>query len=393
MSTISSVPSYLEGFEGLYADDPHAAALEWFRQARFGLFIHYGLYSILGTGEWSLYHKKIPLEEYEKLADRFNPDGFDADFITDLACDAGMRYVNLVTCHHDGFCLWDSPSEPYNSARTAAGRDLVGELAEQCDRKKLGFFCYYTYALNWRHPYFFSREYSPMARPDYEVKPERYAFERPEDFRIYLDYAHNHIRELITGYGPPAGIWLDLISHYYQHPEFFPVEETYALIRSLQPGCLVAFKNGANGDEDFATPERSFESLARRLRPRFGDEIAARADVVWEKNRGKHNEICDTLQEHVWSYNRAEDGAHKSPDDVLEMLAYAAFKDCNLLLNTGPLPDGSIPAEDVKTLREVGRRIRRDGWPEPDDLPENRPDREQARRPAANGGVDGAAAQ
>ena len=150
-------PSYLRGYESLYAADPHAAALAWFAEARFGLFMHYGLYSLLGRHEWVMYRENIPLAEYEQLAEQFTAERFDAGYITDLALEAGMRYVNLTSRHHDSFCLFDSEVSDYTSVRAAAGRDLIGELAEQCRAKGLGLFTYYSYALDWRHPYFYPR--------------------------------------------------------------------------------------------------------------------------------------------------------------------------------------------------------------------------------------------
>ena len=133
------VPNYLKGYADLYKNDPHQANLEWFKNAKWGLFMHYGLYSQLECGEWVMFRKEIPIPEYEKLFDSFDPKNFDADFITDLACEAEMKYVNITACHHEGFCLWKSDIEAYNSYR-ACQRDLVRELAEQCDKKGLGFF-------------------------------------------------------------------------------------------------------------------------------------------------------------------------------------------------------------------------------------------------------------
>ena len=179
---VASMPSYLKGFEDLYAEDPHKAALAWFKDARFGLFMHYGLYSQLGKGEWIQYKSKIPVSEYEKLTETFNPQKFDADFITDLALEAGMKYINLTSKHHDGFCLFDSKKGNWNSMAVAK-RDLCAELAEQCDKKGLGCFFYYSLPMDWHHPYFLSREYGQYYRPDYEVKPEQYKFEKIEDFQ------------------------------------------------------------------------------------------------------------------------------------------------------------------------------------------------------------------
>lgn len=351
-------PSYLRGYQDLYARDPHAAALAWFAGARFGLFMHYGLYSLLGRHEWVMYRENIPLAEYEQLAEAFTAGRFDADAITDLALEAGMRYVNLTARHHDSFCLFDSAVSDYTSVRAAAGRDLIGELAEQCQAKGLGLFTYYSYALDWRHPYFYPRSIFEIARPDYDPPEPRYKWEKEADFRHYIDFVHAQLRELLANYGPLAGIWLDPIMGYYARPDLFPIEETYALIRELQPQALIAFKQGANGDEDFASPERHGHSLSGRVRERIGAAQAAIAQRAWERNAAKHNEICDTMQPGAWGYTVADDGQHHSADEVLAMLADANGQGCNLLLNTGPLPDGSIHPEDAATLRAVGRRLR-----------------------------------
>ncbi|MBN1246559.1 MAG: alpha-L-fucosidase, partial [Anaerolineae bacterium] len=125
----SSVPPYLADYSDLYQRDPRAAARAWFADAKFGLFMHYGLYSILGRHEWVMYREAIPLAEYEQLQAQFTAEAFDADFITDLVLDAGMRYVTITSRHHDSFCLFDSAESDYTSVRSPAGRDLIGELA------------------------------------------------------------------------------------------------------------------------------------------------------------------------------------------------------------------------------------------------------------------------
>ena len=353
----ANVPSYLKGYEDLYKEDPHRAALAWFKDARFGLFMHYGLYSIPGRGEWVLYRENIPIPEYEKLTEQFNPEKFDADFITDLALEAGMKYINLTSKHHDGFCLFDSGNDKWNTMAVAK-RDLCAELAEQCRNKGLGCFFYYSLPIDWHHPYFLSREYGQYYRPEYEVKPEQYKFEKVEDLQIYLDDARDHIRSLLNNYGPVAGIWLDTCTAYYGQPDLFPLEEIYAMIRKIQPNCLISFKQGCTGTEDFAAPERSGHSMVDRLRQRYGDKVGDMVAHAWENNKDKHNEVCDTLQPRGWSYNAQDDGKHKTPDQVMKMLKDAGDQNCNLLLNTGPLPDGSIHPEDIVTLKEVGKRIR-----------------------------------
>ena len=361
----ASVPSYLKNHADLYAKDPHAAALAWFKEARWGLFMHYGLYALLGRGEWVMYREAIPVAEYEKLKGQFRAEKFDADFITDMACEAGMRYVNITSRHHDSFCLFASKLSDYTSVNSAAKRDLVGELAEQCRKKGLGLFLYYSYGLDWRHPYYYPRKFAPMARPDYKTPEPSYKWEKDEDFRHYIEFVHGQIKELLANYGPLAGIWFDPIMTFYARPDLFPIRETYAMIRRLQPQTLVCFKQGATGTEDFAAPERTGQSLAERVRKQFGDEKAKVAAAAWESNKSKHNEICDTLQPHMWGYVQKDDGAHLDEDEVLRRLSYAFHQNCNLVMNTGPLPDGSIHPVDVKTLKEVGRRVRDKGWPAP----------------------------
>lgn len=357
------VPSYLKSHAALWAKDPHAANLKWFSEARFGLFIHFGLYSTLGRGEWVQYNERIPVAKYAELQAGFRAENFDADFLTDLACEAEMKYINLVTCHHDSFCLWNSKVEPFNSVHSPCGRDLVGELASACERKGLGLFTYYTYHANWRHPKFIPHSVFPMTRPDYPEPDPHYTFSGMEDFPEYIDYVHASLRELLTGYGPLAGVWLDLIAAHYAMPDLMPVKDTYALVRELQPHALVAFKQGATGDEDFATPEYHFHSMAKVARERFGERAAQVAEHAWQKNKDKHNEICATLQNGCWGY--VSDASHFGQDKVLELLGHAAAHNSNLLLNIGPLPDGSVHPEDIATLKSIGKHIREYGWPQP----------------------------
>jgi alpha-L-fucosidase len=337
------------------AQDARTAAVEWFRTARFGLFMHYGVYSLLGRGEWVQHRELIPVAEYAKLKDRFTAEKFDAPFIAKLARDAGMTYVNITSRHHDSFCLFRTKQTDFSSVDSPAKRDLVAELAAACDKEGLKLFLYYSYGADWKHPYFFPREAgSFVARPDYEDPQPEYLWKEDADSQKYLAFVHAQLEELLTQYGPLGGIWFDPIMPFYHRPDLFTPDETYALIRKLQPGCLISFKQGANGDEDFAAPERKAGSLAHRLDNPRSLEVAAAA---WEKNKDKHNEICDTLQPGKWGYVEADEGKHRTPDEVMQMLADAAAANCNLLLNTGPLPDGSIHPTDAATLRQVGELL------------------------------------
>ncbi|MBI4975943.1 MAG: alpha-L-fucosidase [Spirochaetes bacterium] len=364
-----NIPRYLNAHADLWTRDPHAANLRWFRDAKWGLFIHYGLYSQLGKGEWALYTEKIPLAEYERLAGSFRPDAFDAEAITDLAVEAGMQYVNLVSCHHDGFPLWGSRAELWNST-AVCGRDLVRELGEACDRKGLGFFLYFTHVLNWRHPYAWPRDVLTIGRPDYTVPEPRYKLHAPlgpDGMKEYWRWSHALIDELCSFDFPVAGIWLDIIVGYYHAPQYVPIQETYRRIRARRSEALICFKQGATGDEDYASPEHTFESLGNRMRAQGRPDAGVIADAAWEKNHVKKNEICTTLQKKGWGY--VQDTEHCTADEVRGMLAHALTNNCSLLANVGPLADGSIHPEDAATLRACGKAIREKGWP---DASENR---------------------
>jgi alpha-L-fucosidase len=342
------VPSYLKGYEELYARDPRKAAKQYFREARFGLFMHYGLYSLLEghwqgehskPAEWVQFRGKIRVQEYEKLANKFTAEKFDTDFITDMVLDAGMKYINLTTRHHDSFCLFDSKYTEFKSTNSAAKRDLVGELSEQCQKKGLGFYLYYSHGRDWRHAHAPNNSgWGGAARPKYAPPEESYKYGEDHDLQIYVEFMKNQITELLTHYGPIGAIWLDGIGTPRSRRDkidLFKCQDLYDHIHSLQPQVLVSYKQGLLGTEDFKAPERHFKGTS---------------DVPLE--------ICDTLQPYSWGYDSKDDKGHKTADQVMEMLERARSMNANLLLNTGPLPDGSVHADDVKTLKEVGRRLR-----------------------------------
>ena len=358
-----NIPPHLKPFAKQYAEDPRAASLEWFKNAHYGLFMHFGLYSLLGRHEWVMFREKIPVAEYESLRHKFHAEHFDPDFITDLALDAGMKYLCITARHHDSFCLFHSNVSHYNATNTPAQRDLIGALAQQCHAKNLGLFLYYSFALDWWHPYFYTTDVAWIARPAYSQPEPRYLYRNEEDFKPYARFVQAQVRELMTNYGPIAGMWFDPIMAYYARPNLYPIHQTYDMVRKLQPHALICFKQGATGTEDYAAPERSGHSLENNARKRFGEAAAKVARHAWQSNRGKPLEVCDTLQPHGWGYNKADDGKHKTPAQVHKMIESAAGNHWNLLLNTGPLPDGSIHREDVATLRAVGKSLRQNGWP------------------------------
>lgn len=341
MST--EVPSYLKGYEEQYKTDPRGAALSWFKDAKYGLFIHYGLYSINEVHEWQQYLEKIPVAEWHKLIDRFTAEAFDADYLADLALDAGMKYINLTSRHHESFCLWDTKETPFNSMNAPAHRDLVGELARACRERGLGFFLYYSHGRDWKHPHGPNNDqWGGNPRPQYDPPDPSYAYGDKHNLQIYVDFMAAQIKELLTNYGPIAGIWLDgaaiPLSGDYRK---FKLDELYSMIRELQPQCLISYKGGVTGTEDFRAPEYRAPEM-----------------------RDKPIEICTTiLPDKVWGYSAAEAGNHKTADQVWEILRTARLVPANLLLNVGPRADGSIDPRHEAVLREVGERLRNEGFP------------------------------
>ena len=335
------VPSYLAEYAAEYAVDPRAAALHWFQDAKFGLFLHYGLYSLLGRHEWVMLREKIRPAEYAKLADQFTAKNFNAESICELAEAAQMKYVNLTTRHHDSFCLFRTAATDFQVLNAPCGRDLIGELAEACQRHGLGLCLYYSHGRDWKHPHAPNNDqWGGSARPKYDPPEESYAYGDKHHLDRYLDFMTRQVTELLTQYGPIAAIWLDGIAVPASgEKERFKCQQLYDLVHSLQPQVLVSYKQGLLGTEDFYAPEHKAVETG-----------------------GKPGEICTTTHK-GWGYVASEDGHHKSADELWPVLQSARERGFNLLLNTGPLPDGSLHPEDVKSFWALGERIRVEGWP------------------------------
>lgn len=331
------MPSYLRGYEKLFTQNPRAAATQWFRDAKFGLFLHYGVYSQLKQDAWVQFFKKIYVAKYTKLKDTFNPVKFDADFITDLALAANMRYINITTRHHDSFCLFETKQTDFNSLNSPAKRDLVGELAEACRKKNLGLCLYYSHGRDWRHPHAPNNDkWGGNARPKYNPPEPSYAYGREHHLPRYLDFVTAQVTELLTQYGPIAAVWLDGIAVPLSGDRTkFKCQELYDHIHKLQPQVLVSYKQGLLGTEDFFAPE-----------------------IHAVKHAGnKPMEICDRLQKGAWGYRA--NPKYLSTAAALAKLETAQRNGANLLLNIGPLPDGSIHPAAAAVLREMGKHALR----------------------------------
>lgn len=367
---MATIPNYLKGYETLYAEDPRAAARQWFREARYGMMVCYGIYSMVGRHEWLQHKEKIRPATYAQLADFFTAERFDAGAICDLAVESGMRYINFITRHCDSFSLWATKQTTFNSVEGApARRDLVAEMAEACDARGLGLCLYYNHGRDWKHPHAPNNDqFGKSARPDYDPLEPTYAYGQAHDLRYYLDYMTAQITELLENYGSIAAIWLDSIMtpltpkddagniredyEPTRDGDPFRCQELYDHIHSLQPQVLVSYKQGYLGTEDFFAPEHKAYN-------RFGRSF--------EEVPG---EICTTMMPLAgwgggtgWGHTASFDGRHRSAETVWEVLENARSNHCNLLLNTGPLPDGSLHPEDPPVLRAVGERLRKEGFP------------------------------
>ena len=278
--------------------------IQEFSELRYGLFIHYGLYSLIGRGEWVMNRERIPPGEYARLADRFTAEHFDADAICDLAVRAGMRYVVLTTMHHEGFRLYPTRLSSFH-----ARRDLVGELVAAARRRDLKIGLYHTLN-NWHD------------QPDGTL-----ALEDPAAYQVFIQGVFDRLAELVERYKPIDILWYD--GWWPFHAEGWKAEEMNRRMRDIQPDLLVNGRNGLPGD--FGTPEGHM-SAPRPWRP-------------WE--------ACMTLND-SWGYH-VGDHHWKSPTDVARLLVTAAQGKGNLLLNIGPMGDGTVPAPSVATLEAVGK--------------------------------------
>ncbi|MEM6334414.1 MAG: alpha-L-fucosidase [Planctomycetota bacterium] len=334
---------------------------EWFRGAHYGLFIHYGLYSLLNRHEWVQLNERIPVADYAKLADDFSAERFDAQAIARLAVDAGMTYINLTTRHHESFCLWDTATTNFNSAQAPrCRRDLVAELADACQQHGLALCLYLSHGRDWRHPHAPNNDqYGGNARPAYDTPDPAYTTPPQHDLNQYLDDLLQQTQELLTNYGPIAAIWLDGIATPL-HPKDpqgntrqdhnpltdgdpFRCQQLYDLVHQLQPWTMVSYKQGYLGTEDFFAPEHKAHS---------------RFDLA-----GRPMEICSTMTPGSWGCHAELDKQHLDEQGVWAKLQDAAARHANLLLNTGPLPDGSLHPGQAAVLRAVGQRIATQGLP------------------------------
>jgi len=291
-------------------DDP-MQRMKWWHEARFGMFVHWGLYSQLGRHEWVMNRERIPVKEYEKLADSWKVKPHPAREWARLAKQAGMKYLVMTTKHHEGFCLWDTQMTEYNSVQRSPGRDLLKEYVEACREFDLKIGFYYS-LMDWHHP-----DGARCLRNE----PAR---------RRFIDFTQGCVRELMSNYGKVDILWYD-VSWPLQSPEAWESRKMNRMVRRLQPGIII--NNRSQVPEDFSTPEENIKAA----------------------DKGRAWEACMTFNG-SWGYM-----PYSLPEDwhslreVLGMLRQVTAGGGNLLLNIGPEPDGSVPPEATQRLLSVGK--------------------------------------
>jgi alpha-L-fucosidase len=291
--------------------------LEWWQDARFGMFIHWGPVTLKGTEiGWSR-GGEVPIDVYDNLYKEFNPVHFDADAWVKLAKDAGMKYIVFTSKHHDGFCMWDTKYNDYNIMHTPFKRDVTKELAEACKKYEMAFGIYHS-TCDWRHPDF------PKTSPRGGVWREEYNLDR------YTEYLKNQSAELVQNYGPLAVMWYDMPQEF----DSIRGQSVVDRIRSIQPSILVNERTGAKGD--FDTPEQTIG----------GFEL----ERPWE--------TCMTIARQ-WAWKPNDEV--KTLEQCIQGLVRTAGGNGNLLFNIGPKPDGNIEPEQVTRLKEMGSWLQKYG--------------------------------
>lgn len=287
--------------------------MRWWHEARFGMFVHWGLYSVLGRHEWAMEQEAIPVAEYAPLAREFKPKPNAARDWARLAKKAGMKYMVMTSKHHEGFCLFDTKTTTYCATKQGPGRDLVKEYLEAARAEGLRAGLYYS-LMDWHHPDGARCATDEAAR------------------RRFVDYIHTHVREICSNYGKLDVLWYDVA--WPLSAEGWESVRMNQMVRGLQPDIII--NNRSKVPEDFDTPEQRIQA-----------------------SKSRNWEACMTMND-SWGYHKADDD-WKSPKTIVRNLITCARGGGNYLLNIGPLPDGSIPPESVRILTAVGDWTSRNG--------------------------------
>lgn len=340
MAPVVQAQEYAPGQENL-------AHRKEFQDMKFGMFIHWGVFSELGDGEWVMNNRGVTVQEYARLKDFFNPISFDAKKWVEAAKSAGMKYITLITRHHDGFSNWDTRQSDWKITNTPYGKDVVKQIAAECHRQGIQLFLYYS-LLDW------TREDYPHETGKTGQRSGRAGH---GNYASYLQFMKNQLTELLTNYGEIAGIWFD--GHWDQTaPEgaadrssridwHYP--EIYGLIHKLQPKCLIGNNHHMQpfDGEDFQMFEKD---LPGQNRSGLSFQSPSRELPL---------ETCETMND-SWGFN-ITDGNYKTSRQLIQYLVNAAGRNANFLLNIGPMPNGIIQPEFIDTLKKIGAWMREYG--------------------------------
>lgn len=327
---------------------------EAFQDNKFGIFLHWGLYSMLANGEWAMTNHNLNYKEYAKLASGFYPSKFDAaKWVADIKA-SGAKYICITTRHHEGFSMFDTQYSDYNIVKaTPFKRDILKELAHECDKQGIKLHLYYSHLDWYREDYPWGRTGRGTGRPDAKG-----------NWKSYYQFMNNQLTELLTNYGKIGAIWFDGWWDQDQNPNFdWELPEQYALIHKLQPGCLVA-----NNHHHLPYPGEDLQLFERDL-PGENTSGFSGQDISHLPL-----ETCETMNG-MWGY-KITDQNYKTSKELIHYLVKAAGKNANLLMNIGPQPNGELPATAVERLKEMGQWMAiygetiygtRGGWVAPHD--------------------------
>jgi len=303
---------------------------KWFQDAKFGLFIHWGVYSLLGDGEWVMNNQRIDRDTYEKLPAFFNPINYNPAEWVSMAKAAGMKYIVITSKHHDGFAMFDSKITDWDIVdRTPYKQDVLKMLAEECRKQDIKLFFYHS-QLDW-----YQDNYFPRGNTGHTAgRPEK------GNWNAYIDFMNGQLTELLTNYGQIGGIWFD--GFWDKTNADWRLSDTYMLIHKLQPGCLI----GSNHHQP-PKPGEDFQMFEKDL-PGFNTTGFSGESQIGSLPL----ETCETMN-NSWGFN-LQDKNYKSSRSLIQYLVKAAGYNSNFLLNVGPMPNGKIQPEFIDTLRILG---------------------------------------
>lgn len=333
-----------------FQKEEYQKRMEWYVEARFGMFLHWGLYAIPGRGEWMRSFEKLTDEDYQKYFDEFNPVDYDPKKWAKTAKAAGMKYMVLTAKHHDGFCLFDSTYTDFKSTNTQCGRDLIREYVEALREEDIKVGLYYS-LLDWHHPDYphFSDGAHPMYKNPAHTDENR-VWER------YIEYMHNQVRELCTNYGKIDVLWFDYSFGEYSG-EKWEATKLINMVRSLQPNVII--------DNRLEVSGAGLGSLAQgNPKPYHGDFVSPEQIIPQEGIRDINGdpliwEACFTIND-GWGYTMQEK-EFKPASMLIKKLVECVSKGGNMLLNVGPDPKGNFPQKATAILEEIGAWMRKNG--------------------------------